>query len=50
LDDLGDYRPGIEALKQNGIMSPLVETNFSKSENLTFSRHYIQKNQNTHSS
>ncbi len=32
LDDLGDYRPGIEALKQNGIKSPLVETNFSKSE------------------
>ncbi len=32
LDDLGDSRPGIEALKQNGIMSPLVETNFSKSE------------------
>jgi len=32
LDDLGDYRPGIEALKQNGIRSPLVETNFSKSE------------------
>lgn len=32
LDDLGDYRPGIEALKQNGILSPLVETNFSKSE------------------
>jgi len=32
LDDLGDYRPGIEALKQNGIRSPLVEINFSKSE------------------
>ncbi len=32
LDDLGDYRPGIEALKQNGIQSPLVETNFSKSQ------------------
>ncbi len=32
LDDLGDYRPGIEALKQNGIRSPLVETNFSKSK------------------
>ena len=32
LDDLGDYRPGIEALKQNGIKSPLVETKFSKSE------------------
>jgi len=32
LDDLGDYRPGIKALKQNGIRSPLVETNFSKLE------------------
>jgi len=32
LDDLGDFRPGIEALKQNGIRSPLVETNFSKSK------------------
>lgn len=32
LDDLGDYRPGIEALRQNGVKSPLVETNFSKSE------------------
>ena len=30
LDDLGDYRPGIEALKKNGIRSPLVETKFSK--------------------
>ena len=30
LDDLGDYRPGINALKQNGIRSPLVETSFSK--------------------
>jgi len=32
LDDLGDYRPGIEALKQNDIKSPLVETKFLKSE------------------
>jgi uncharacterized protein len=32
LDDLGDYRPGIEALKKNGIRSPLVETNFTKTE------------------
>ena len=32
LDDLGDYRPGIEALKQNGIQSPIVEKNFLKSE------------------
>ncbi|RMW33233.1 MAG: ATP-dependent sacrificial sulfur transferase LarE [Nitrosopumilus sp.] len=30
LDDLGDYRPGIDALRQNGIRSPLVETNLSK--------------------
>ena len=32
LDDLGDYRPGIEALKQNGIRSPLVENNLTKKE------------------
>lgn len=32
LDDLDDYRPGIEALKRNGIRSPLVETNFTKNE------------------
>ena len=31
VDDLGDYRPGIKALRQNGIRSPLLETNFSKS-------------------
>ena len=31
LDDLGDYRPGIEALKQHGIRSPLVEVGLSKS-------------------
>ena len=32
LDDLGDYRPGIEALKQNGIRSPLIESNLTKIE------------------
>ena len=32
LDDLGDYRPGIEALKRNGIRSPLLETNFTKND------------------
>jgi uncharacterized protein len=32
LDDLGDYRPGIQALKDNGIRSPLVETKFLKSQ------------------
>jgi pyridinium-3,5-biscarboxylic acid mononucleotide sulfurtransferase len=31
-DDLGDYRPGITALRNNGVMSPLVETQFSKQE------------------
>ncbi len=32
LDDLGDYRPGLKALKQNGIKSPLVENNLTKNE------------------
>jgi len=32
LDDLDEYRPGIQALKKHGIISPLVENNFSKSE------------------
>ena len=32
IDDLGDYRPGIDALHKNGIKSPLVETNFTKQE------------------
>ena len=30
IDDLDEYRPGIEALKKYGIQSPLVETSFSK--------------------
>ncbi len=29
-DDLGDYRPGIDALHGNGIRSPLLETQFTK--------------------
>ena len=29
-DDMGDYRPGIDALHRNGIRSPLLETHFSK--------------------
>jgi len=32
LDDLGDYRPGITALRENGILSPLVEKKFTKSD------------------
>jgi len=32
LDDLGDYRPGISALRQNGVQSPLVEEKLTKTE------------------
>ncbi len=32
LDDLGDYRPGLEAAKQYGVRSPLVEAGFSKAD------------------
>lgn len=32
LDDLGDYRPGLEAAKQAGARSPLVEAGFSKAD------------------
>jgi len=31
-DDLGDYRPGIEAAKQYGVRSPLVESALTKSD------------------
>ena len=29
-DDMGDYRPGIDALHGHGIRSPLLETQFTK--------------------
>lgn len=32
LSDLGDYRPGIAALHENGIKSPLAELEFSKND------------------
>jgi len=32
LDDLGDYRPGIDAIRSNGIRSPLVEVKLTKNE------------------
>jgi pyridinium-3,5-biscarboxylic acid mononucleotide sulfurtransferase len=32
IDDLGDYRPGLEAAKQKGVKSPLVELGFNKAE------------------
>jgi len=31
-DDLGDYRPGLEAAKNAGVLSPLVELGFTKSD------------------
>jgi pyridinium-3,5-biscarboxylic acid mononucleotide sulfurtransferase len=31
-DDLGDYRPGLEAAKQAAVRSPLVELGFSKAD------------------
>lgn len=38
LDDLGEYRPGIAALRENGVQSPLVEVGFTKTEIRNFSR------------
>lgn len=32
LDDLTEYRPGLVALKKNGVQSPLVESGFTKSD------------------
>ena len=32
IDDLGEYRPGIDALDKNGIRHPLVEIGFTKKE------------------
>jgi uncharacterized protein len=32
IDDLGDYRPGLEAAKQAGVVSPLVELGFTKAD------------------
>lgn len=32
LDDLGDYRPGLEAAKQKGVRSPLIEAGFRKND------------------
>ncbi len=32
LDDLKEYRPGLVALKKNGVQSPLVESGFTKSD------------------
>jgi len=38
LDDLNDYRPGIEAAKEAGVISPLAKFNFSKQDIRDISR------------
>ena len=38
IDDLGDYRPGIAAMWDNGIQSPLVDVHMSKDEVRLFAR------------
>lgn len=38
IDDLEDYRPGNRAVKELGIISPLVDAGFSKAEIRSFSR------------
>ena len=32
VDDLGDYRPGLEAAKEAGVVSPMVELGFTKAD------------------
>lgn len=32
LDDLGDYRPGIDAMRNSGVLCPLAETEFTKDD------------------
>lgn len=32
VDDLGDYRPGLDAAREAGVLSPLVELGFSKAD------------------
>ena len=48
VDDLGDFRPGLEAAKQYGVRSPLVEANLTKQDIRDLSKkmgkHYIFTN------
>jgi uncharacterized protein len=39
-DDLGDYRPGLEAAKELGVLSPLVEAGINKLEVRLLARHW----------
>ena len=38
LDDLGDYRPGMKALRELGVISPLLQCRFTKSDVRELSR------------
>ncbi|MBQ3456762.1 MAG: ATP-dependent sacrificial sulfur transferase LarE [Synergistaceae bacterium] len=38
LDDLGDYRPGMKALRELGVISPLIQCGFTKSDVRELSR------------
>ncbi len=45
-DDLGDYRPGIDAAKKNLVLSPLVECKITKSELREMAKHFELPNWN----
>ena len=45
-DDLGDYRPGIEAARKNEVHSPLVECKITKEEIREIARHFNLPNWN----
>lgn len=40
LDDTGDYRPGMQAIKELGVKSPLLETGFTKAEIRSLSKQF----------
>jgi uncharacterized protein len=46
LDDEGDYRPGRQAIKEQGILSPLLEIGFTKAEIREISAHLGLKTAN----
>jgi len=45
-DDLGDYRPGIDAAQKNQVLSPLVDCKISKEEIREIARHFDLPNWN----
>lgn len=40
IDDCGDYRPGLQAIAELGVKSPLKETGFTKEDIRVLSRHF----------